>query len=243
MKKTVRIIMLIMCAAIILFTFCGCEKNLSGEWKNQISDDNSVINYIIFKNSDLYENHLVLDGDDITIVSGKYEYKEKDNNSQSGVITVSQRKVSDEIKERLKRRFNSNKSDNKEYSVYEIDGNYIAIAVDIDENEADELQEGDRILYYSNNDDTFGKIISRTIRKKTVSNYYIGSKQVAGYITYNPETDINDKTLVEPSFIIGRYIGKIPFIKDYDEINLNYKIDSDELILERKEQKEVFVRG
>lgn len=67
------------------------------------------------------------------------------------------------------------------------------------------LQVGDIISYQSLSNDTFGEIITHKIRE-LVSD----SSGAPGFITYGTTTNVNDKSVVVYSQIIGKYSGRIP---------------------------------
>ena len=69
------------------------------------------------------------------------------------------------------------------------------------------LQPGDVIAFMSTNgDDSYGKTITHMIRDVKKS----ANDKVIGYVTYGTNTGTDDEALVEPSYVIGKYTGKLP---------------------------------
>ncbi|MBQ8496565.1 MAG: signal peptidase I [Clostridia bacterium] len=68
------------------------------------------------------------------------------------------------------------------------------------------LQPGDIIAFMSTNAESYGQTITHMIRevKKTENG------RVQGYVTFGTNTGVDDEVLVEPSYVIGQYAGKLP---------------------------------
>lgn len=68
------------------------------------------------------------------------------------------------------------------------------------------LQAGDIIAFMSTNPESYGQTITHMIRevKKT------DNGNVQGYVTFGTNTGVADEVLVEPSYVIGQYAGKLP---------------------------------
>ncbi len=68
------------------------------------------------------------------------------------------------------------------------------------------LQAGDIIAFMSTNPESYGQTITHMIRevKKT------DNGKVQGYVTFGTNTGVDDEVLVEPSYVIGQYAGKLP---------------------------------
>lgn len=68
------------------------------------------------------------------------------------------------------------------------------------------LQAGDIIAFMSTNPESYGQTITHMIRevKKTENG------RIEGYVTFGTNTGVDDETLVEPSYVIGQYAGKLP---------------------------------
>lgn len=72
--------------------------------------------------------------------------------------------------------------------------------------DASTLKEGDIISFISPNPESRGKTIThmiREIKKDSKGN-------IIGFVTYGTHTGVNDEELVEPSYILGKYTGKLP---------------------------------
>ena len=68
------------------------------------------------------------------------------------------------------------------------------------------LQPGDVIAFMSSNKDSYGATITHMIREvKTTAD-----GKVIGYVTFGTNTGVNDEALVEPSYVLGKYTGKLP---------------------------------
>ena len=77
--------------------------------------------------------------------------------------------------------------------------------------EPTKLQPGDIIAFMSTNNDNYGETITHMIRevKKT------GDGKVLGYVTYGTNTGVDDEALVEPSYVLGKYAGKLPGVGNF----------------------------
>jgi len=73
------------------------------------------------------------------------------------------------------------------------------------------LQAGDVIAFISTNSESYGETVTHMIRevKKTAQG------KVLGYVTFGTNTGTNDKALVEPSYILGQYTGKLPGVGNF----------------------------
>ena len=67
------------------------------------------------------------------------------------------------------------------------------------------MEEGDIIAFISANGDSLGETITHMIRKREVKD-----GKFIGYVTYGTNTGVDDEAVVEPSYIIGEYAGKLP---------------------------------
>lgn len=67
------------------------------------------------------------------------------------------------------------------------------------------LKEGDIIAFISQSEEYFGETITHKIRRTTVTD----SGEPA-FITYGTTTNVDDETPVEYSYILGKYVGKLP---------------------------------
>ena len=69
------------------------------------------------------------------------------------------------------------------------------------------LKEGDIITFQSQDEESFGEIITHKIRRVTVDE---GGQ--LGFVTYGTTTNTDDKTIVNHSLVLGKYVGKIPYV-------------------------------
>ncbi len=77
--------------------------------------------------------------------------------------------------------------------------------------EPTKLEAGDVISFMSTNTDSYGETITHMIRevKKT------DDGKVLGYVTFGTNTGTDDEALVEPSFVLGKYTGKLPALGNF----------------------------
>ena len=71
---------------------------------------------------------------------------------------------------------------------------------------ATSYQIGDVISFISHNPDSFGKTLTHKIKNINISK----AGNVVSYTTYGIYTGVNDKAVVVPDTIIGKYVNKIP---------------------------------
>jgi len=71
---------------------------------------------------------------------------------------------------------------------------------------AGELQPGEVIAFISQNEESFGKTVTHMIRERRENS----EGKLIGYVTYGTNSGTNDKALVEPEYVLGRYSGKLP---------------------------------
>ena len=81
----------------------------------------------------------------------------------------------------------------------------IVIVKNIDEDAKRSLKEGDVITFLSVNSVSYGETVTHMIREVKRNN----EDKLIGYVTYGTNTGMNDETLVEPSFVMGVYRGKL----------------------------------
>lgn len=70
------------------------------------------------------------------------------------------------------------------------------------------LESGDVIAFISTNSDSYGETITHRIRDVKTN----GEGKVIGYVTYGTNTGVTDEALVEPEYVLGKYVGKLPFV-------------------------------
>ena len=70
------------------------------------------------------------------------------------------------------------------------------------------LEPGQVIAFVSQNSVSFGETVTHMIREVRTT----ADGQVLGYVTYGTNTGTDDEALVEPSYVLGTYAGKLPKI-------------------------------
>ena len=65
---------------------------------------------------------------------------------------------------------------------------------------------GDIISFISQNSDNFGETVTHKIRERRETE----DGRLIGYVTYGTNTGKNDEVLVEPEYVLGQYVGKLP---------------------------------
>lgn len=73
------------------------------------------------------------------------------------------------------------------------------------------LKAGDIIAFMSTNEESYGKTITHMIREPKRA----ADGKLIGYVTYGTNTGTNDEALVEPSYVLGTYSGKLPFVGQF----------------------------
>ncbi len=73
------------------------------------------------------------------------------------------------------------------------------------------LAEGDVIAFISTNEDSYGETITHMIRevKRTEEG------KLLGYVTFGTNTGTDDEALVEPTYVLGKYTGKLPMVGNF----------------------------
>ena len=74
-----------------------------------------------------------------------------------------------------------------------------------EEDDYSSLKEGDIIAYISQNEESYGEVITHKIRSLTNNN-----NNEPGFITYGTTTDTNDSTIVTYPYVLGKYSFHIP---------------------------------
>lgn len=99
----------------------------------------------------------------------------------------------------------SKSENNADLEVY-FDAGDVVLIKDIDGIDRSSLQSGDIIAFLSMNEGSKGQTVTHMIREvKTTAD-----GKVSGYVTYGTNTGVDDETLVEPGFVLGKYTGKLP---------------------------------
>ena len=68
------------------------------------------------------------------------------------------------------------------------------------------LQPGDIIAFMSTNNESYGQTVTHMIREAKLT----ADGRLLGYVTFGTNTNTNDEALVEPSYVLGQYSGKLP---------------------------------
>ena len=73
------------------------------------------------------------------------------------------------------------------------------------------LEAGDIIAFISTNENSYGETITHMIRevKRTTDG------KLLGYVTFGTNSGVNDEALVEPSYVLGAYTGKLPEVGNF----------------------------
>ena len=78
-------------------------------------------------------------------------------------------------------------------------------------NDTTKLQPGDVIAFVSMNEVSYGETVTHMIREvKTDKN-----GRLIGYVTFGTNTNTNDEAIVEPSYVLGQYTGKLPQVGNF----------------------------
>ena len=94
---------------------------------------------------------------------------------------------------------------NAEMDVH-FDAGDIIIVKNLKETAKRNLKEGDIISFLSTNTETYGETVTHMIREVKKDS----SGKVLGYVTFGTNTGSNDEALVEPSYVLGTYAGRLP---------------------------------
>ena len=73
------------------------------------------------------------------------------------------------------------------------------------------LQPGDVISFVSQNSVSYGETVTHMIRQVQKTQ----DGRVIGYVTYGTNTGADDEVLVEPSYVLGKYAGKLPGVGNF----------------------------
>ena len=77
--------------------------------------------------------------------------------------------------------------------------------------DATALQPGDIISFMSTNSESYGETVTHMIRNVQKND----AGKVEGYVTYGTNTGTDDEALVEPEYVLGVYIGKLPGVGNF----------------------------
>ena len=87
----------------------------------------------------------------------------------------------------------------------------IVIIKNLDEEAKRQLKAGDIIAFMSTNSVSYGETVTHMIREVKTNS----EGKVLGYVTYGTNTGVDDEALVEPSFVMGIYSGKLPGVGNF----------------------------
>ena len=87
----------------------------------------------------------------------------------------------------------------------------IVIIKNLDEESKRQLKAGDIIAFMSTNSVSYGETVTHMIREVKTNS----EGKVLGYVTYGTNTGVDDEALVEPSFVMGIYSGKLPGVGNF----------------------------
>ena len=82
----------------------------------------------------------------------------------------------------------------------------IIVVKNIEESAKWQLKQGDVVSFISTDSDTYGETITHMIGEIITNS----EGKVIGYVTYGTNTGTADETLVDPSYVLGTYAGKLP---------------------------------
>ena len=77
--------------------------------------------------------------------------------------------------------------------------------------EPSKLEAGTVISFMSTNSVSYGETVTHMIREAK----YAADGSLLGYVTYGTNTGTNDEALVEPSYVLGQYAGKLPGVGNF----------------------------
>lgn len=230
MKRIISLI-LVLSVFAVMASACGNEEitgiwttefdeEITGIWKTEFSESNGVHCYTVFNKDGEYENHFVCSDNDIVLNQGYYDYKENSDEVSSGKISIYGNQFNSSSIGRMNE-YNgyhifavlsdSMSISNNNTSVIDKNGIHfnagdLIICKELGVDEINNLQAGDIITFQSQNADNFGEVVTHKIRRVTST-----AEGYKGYVTYGINTNTDDETIVTPDFIIGKYVGKLPF--------------------------------
>ena len=73
------------------------------------------------------------------------------------------------------------------------------------------FEAGDIIAFMSTNSVSYGETVTHMIREVKKS----ADGRVLGYVTYGTNTGVDDEALVEPEYVLGSYMSKLPRVGDF----------------------------
>ena len=97
---------------------------------------------------------------------------------------------------------------NKDMDIHFNAGDIILIKNVKDRNK---LEAGDVIAFLSTNEVSYGETVTHMIREVKRDE----EGRLLGYVTFGTNTGTNDEALVEPSYVLGEYAGKLPGVGNF----------------------------
>ena len=73
------------------------------------------------------------------------------------------------------------------------------------------LRAGDIISFVSTNEDSYGETVTHMIRRPERND----EGKLIGYVTFGTNTGVDDEAIVEPSYVLGEYCGKLPGVGNF----------------------------
>ncbi len=87
----------------------------------------------------------------------------------------------------------------------------IVIVKGLDEDGKRQLQAGDIIAFMSTNSESYGETVTHMIREVKTNR----EGKLLGYETFGTNTGVSDEALVEPSYVMGVYSGKLAGVGNF----------------------------
>lgn len=107
--------------------------------------------------------------------------------------------------------FNRNDRDLFGYKAYIVNSNSMSATdfnagdlIFVKETDPSLLQEGDIITFISQDNDSFGQVVTHKIRKITTD-----ANGNRGFVTYGTTTNTDDKTIVTDLYVLGKYTSRL----------------------------------
>ena len=230
MKRVFSITVLLVISVIMLTSLSGCGKtDIVGEWKTVVSEEDGVFSGVVFSKDGKYQQYVNTDHGKHVLNEGEYYHEEDQNNNSAGYVKI----YDNSLNVNLNRAFDFRIKGEK-YGAAEADSDLMYPLIPagsivfykiLEYEDIKNFQPGDRIVYMSMSSDSFGETITREIRRITET-----SDGEIGYVTYALSNNIDEETIVSPDFILGEYVGNIPFCC-VNEKKLEYEIENGNLTL------------
>ena len=209
---------------------CGSNDGIIGEWETLISEADNIIVSTVFNEDGKYQNYVDTDHDKLLLSEGKYYCEKNEDNNSVGYVKIYDNQLNGDLDRVFRFRIQGEK-----YGVAAADSDLmdpiihngsIVFYKELEFEEYYNFQPGDRIVYMSQNYDDFGEIVTREIRRVTKT-----AEGDLGYVTYALSTDVDEKTIATPDYILGKYVGSIAFVC-VNEKRLEYEIEDGMLTLQ-----------